>query len=172
VAGIDDKEKAPTVITYDPTGKPSSWGYGLNPDDKPVKWFKVLLVDDSDKPHYLVDCEELTKVRRLMRDLNKERVEVIGDYLRCLWSYSLACIRRAVGNSLVESHRFTFVITMPAIWPAYARNRMREAVMLAGMLDKRAAGESSLHFIQEPEAAALATISDMSDRTDLQVSYK
>jgi molecular chaperone DnaK (HSP70) len=132
----------------------------------------LLLIDDVDKPHYVVDCQELTKVRQLLRDLNKEPVEVIGDYLRCLWSYSLACIQRAVGKSLVESHRFAFVITVPAIWPAYARNRMREAVMLAGMLDKRAAGESSLNFVSEPEAAALATISDMSDRADLQVSYK
>ena len=53
--------------------------------------------------------------------------------------------------------------------PAYAQARMREAVTLAGILDERDAGETVLNFINEPEAAALATLEDMASRPDIKV---
>lgn len=46
---------------------------------------------------------------------------------------------------------------------------MREAVERAGMLGKRIAGETQLSFISEPEAAALATLSEMDGRADVKV---
>lgn len=65
--------------------------------------------------------------------------------------------------------KFHIVITLPAIWPDYARNRMREAAEQAGMLSARVAGETTLSFISEPKAAALATLSDMEGRCDIMV---
>lgn len=37
-------------------------------------------------------------------------------------------------------------MTLPAIWPAYAQGRMREAARQAGMLADRIAGETKLSF--------------------------
>lgn len=66
-----------------------------------------------------------------------------------------------MGSLLVDASRFKIVATLPAIWPAYAQNRMYEAIEKAGILKDRIAGSTSLEFISEPEAAALATIKDM-----------
>ncbi|KAJ2973178.1 hypothetical protein NQ176_g6757 [Zarea fungicola] len=44
---------------------------------------------------------------------------------------------------------------------------MKKAAELAGLLDERQAGPTMLMFISEPEAAALATLSEMKDRPDI-----
>jgi molecular chaperone DnaK (HSP70) len=61
------------------------------------------------------------------------------------------------------------VITLPAIWPHYAQARMRKAARDAGILDDHVAGPTTLRFISEPEAAAIATLQDMTDRPDIKV---
>ncbi|TID04775.1 hypothetical protein CH35J_003145 [Colletotrichum higginsianum] len=48
-----------------------------------------------------------------------------------------------------------------AIWPDYAKARMRNAAEHAGITQHRPAGKTSLTFISEPEAAALATTKDV-----------
>ncbi|KAK4237432.1 hypothetical protein C8A03DRAFT_34593 [Achaetomium macrosporum] len=45
---------------------------------------------------------------------------------------------------------------------------MKEVASEAGILTKRVAGETQLNFISEPEAAALATLSDMEGRCDIK----
>lgn len=105
-----------------------------------------------------------------MKRLNNHAIEVISDYLRELWKYTLDCIERAEGASIVELSTFKVIVTLPAIWPAYAQIRMREAIQKAGILNFRNAPDTTLEFISEPEAAALATLQDMSDRADMRVS--
>lgn len=96
-------------------------------------------------------------------------MEVISDYLRELWNYTLGCIERAEGASIVELSAFKVIVTLPAIWPAYAQFRMKEAIQKAGILSLRNAADTTVEFISEPEAAALATLRDMSDRADMRV---
>lgn len=60
-------------------------------------------------------------------------------------------------------------VTVPAIWPHYAQNRMKEAMAAAGILGKRSCGKTAVRFVSEPEAAAFATISDLSARPNLRV---
>lgn len=100
---------------------------------------------------------------------NRHTVEVIADYLRELWRFGLKDIQHAVGESRLSSTKLELVVTLPAIWPLYARLRMREAVDLAGILKFREAGPTGLSFISKPEAAALATVEDFAGRIDLKV---
>ena len=72
---------------------------------------------------------------------------------------------------MVEQSRLHVIITMPAIWPAYAQSRMRASVRASGILDSRLAGATALRFITEPEAAALATLKDVAKRSTIQVQY-
>lgn len=46
---------------------------------------------------------------------------------------------------------------------------MKEAAKLSGIVDERDCGETVLRFISEPEAAALATIKDLSKRSTIKV---
>lgn len=165
-----DKEKAPSIISYGAEGQVSTWGYGFSPPEEPVKWFKLLLLDEGDLPDELQNSHEIMNAKKILKKLNKEPVEVIGDYIGRLWSHSYDEIQKSMGRQFLESCNLKIVATLPAIWPPYAQVRMREAIQLAGMLRKRPAGVPTLSFISEPEAAALASIYDIVDRDDIEVS--
>lgn len=165
-----DKEKAPTAIVYDENNEDvSSWGFSVPLTALPLKWFKLCLLDEGDLPAHVRDCSQIKAARSLLTDLNKHVTEVIADYLRELWAHALENIVHEVGHGFLEATKIQLVFTIPAIWPAYAQVRMKRAIECAGLLDPRPAGETTLMFINEPEAAALATVADMSGRADLHV---
>jgi hypothetical protein len=64
------------------------------------------------------------------------------------------------------------VVTLPAIWPHYVRSRMTEALGHAGLLEITRAGQTTLTFISEPEAAALTCLKENADRFNVRVSAK
>lgn len=90
--------------------------------------------------------------------MGKTATEVIADYLHGFWGHILDTIERARSKTVLEALTFHVVITVPAIWPDYAREAMREAARSAGIMDERPAGLTTLAFAPEPEAAALATL--------------
>ncbi|KAK4154993.1 hypothetical protein C8A00DRAFT_13902 [Chaetomidium leptoderma] len=162
-----DEEKTPTAISFGSKRK-VSWGYSIPLDAKQARWFKLLLIDDKDLPADVRKSTKIKEARAYLKKHNKTPIAVIADFLRLLWNHCNQRITETVSRNLVNYSKFHIVITLPAIWPDYARGRMREAVGQAGMLGERVAGETTLSFISEPEAAALATLSDMEDRRDIE----
>lgn len=51
------------------------------------------------------------------------------------------------------------VLTVPAIWPEYARKKMLQGAQNAGICDDTIAGKTQVALVAEPEAAAIATLS-------------
>jgi len=94
----------------------------------------------------------------MLAETKKSATDVIADYLGGLWKHILATIQRARSKSVIDALAFHVVITVPAIWPDYARMAMTEAATKAGILNVRPAGLTKLTFAPEPEAAALATL--------------
>ncbi|KAL7936288.1 hypothetical protein V8C35DRAFT_333334 [Trichoderma chlorosporum] len=164
-----DKEKVSTSISYPEGGEPPLWGYAAPVGASTLKWFKLCIIDTEDIPGYLRDSSHLEIAKANLARLSTHVVEVVSDYLRELWKYTLSCIERAEGASIMDLSAFKVVVTLPAIWPAYAQIRMKEAIAKAGILDLRDAPDTTLQFISEPEAAALATLQDMSDRADMNI---
>ncbi|KAH6632067.1 hypothetical protein F5144DRAFT_612594 [Chaetomium tenue] len=158
--------ESPNRHSFGPKGK-TSWGYNIPFDAEQGKWFKLLLIDDKDLPEDVRKSTKIKEARTYLKKHNKTPVAVIAGFLRLLWNHCNQRITETVSRSLVNYSKFHIVITLPAIWPDYARNRMREAAEQAGMLAARVAGETTLSFISEPEAAALATLSDMEGRCDI-----
>ncbi|KAK4103458.1 actin-like ATPase domain-containing protein [Parathielavia hyrcaniae] len=148
-----DEEKTPSAISFGTNNK-VSWGYNISLYAEQVKWFKLLLIDDKDLPDDVKDSVKIKEARAYLKKHNKSANERITE---------------TVSRNLVNYSKFHIVITIPAIWPEYARVRMRNAASDAGMLGKRIAGDTELSFISEPEAAALATLSDMQGRSDLKI---
>ncbi|PNY28423.1 Uncharacterized protein TCAP_01645 [Tolypocladium capitatum] len=175
-----DKEKVPTALMYRKEDQPPFWGYDIPSDEIPLKWVKLLLLDDKDLPEHVRNSNHIKSAKSRLKQTNKHPVEAIGDYMREFWKHGYKDIARSVGKSRVATSRFELVVTLPAIWPSYARMRLRKAIELAGLLDARSAGETTLSFISEPEAAALATMHDFSHRADFEacggtvdiISYK
>ncbi|KAL2873752.1 hypothetical protein SGCOL_011067 [Colletotrichum sp. CLE4] len=166
-----DKEKVPSCILFRGKRGNPFWGYAIPSDGKqePLKWFKLLLVDERDLPENVRDSSQIATARRLARRANKDPVEIIAGYLQHLWNHTIECIISTVGDGMVKMCQFQVVITLPAIWPDYAKARMRRAAEDAGLLKSRPAGETSLSFISEPEAAALATMKDLSKMPTAEV---
>ncbi|KEZ45567.1 hypothetical protein SAPIO_CDS1903 [Scedosporium apiospermum] len=151
-----EEGKVPTELFYE-DGK-TMWGFEVPRDGDPVRWFKLLLLKSEDIPSDLVESEFLIRARKMLRENGKTAVDLIADYLRCIWAHAMASIEKARGKSVVDAYQFRVVITVPAIWKGYARQGMKDAARQAGILDYRAGGETELVFAPEPEAAALATL--------------
>ncbi|RFN53030.1 hypothetical protein FIE12Z_2613 [Fusarium flagelliforme] len=162
-----DVEKAPTQLLYSTTSD-TSWGYSIPVDKDAIKWFKLLLLDEQDISTEMSDSSQLQHTKNLLRVLEKDPVDVVGCFLRKIWNHAIDSIRRSVGLELLQKSRFHVVITLPAMWPPYAQQRMKQAARSSGILDARRCGETTLRFISEPEAAALATIKDLSKRSTMK----
>ncbi|CAG7557355.1 unnamed protein product [Fusarium equiseti] len=163
-----DVEKAPTQLLYS-SERDTSWGYSIPADEDALQWFKLLLLDEGDIPADVSNSSQLQHARKLLGDLKKDPVDVIGCFLRKIWNHTVDSIRRSIGSELLQKSRFYVVITLPAIWPPYAQQRMKQAARTSGILDARPCGDTTLRFISEPEAAALATIKDLSKRSTMKV---
>ncbi|KAF5714917.1 Hsp70 chaperone protein [Fusarium globosum] len=163
-----DVEKAPTQLFYDEKAQGVKWGYGIPSENEPLKWFKLLLLEPKDIPVEVAASTQLQEARRLQNKVMKDPIEIIATFLRNLWDHTTESIKRTLGADLVRRCKLQVVITLPAIWPPYAQQRMKQAAQRSGILDARSAGATSLHFISEPEAAALATIKDLSKRSTIK----
>lgn len=136
------------------------WGYAIPPDADPIRWFKLLLLREEDLASEFRESEFILRGRKLLKEINKSATEVVGDYLGALWKHVLETIYKARSKYVIDAMAFHVVITVPAIWKDYARQAMEEAASKAGILTPRAAGPTTLAFVPEPEAAALATLGE------------
>ncbi|KAL4924494.1 Hsp70 family protein [Aspergillus undulatus] len=136
-----EEGKAPTELLYD-EGK-TMWGYNIPGGADTVRGFKLLLLRDEDLTEDVKSSEFYLRARKMLRDTGKTV---------------------ALGDFVVDGLRFHVVITVPAIWKPYARQGMKDAAKSAGMLNPRKAGETTLSFVPEPEAAALSTLCERGRR--------
>ncbi|RSL67500.1 hypothetical protein CEP54_003231 [Fusarium duplospermum] len=162
-----DKEKAPTQLLYS-SNSDATWGYSIPADKDALKWFKLLLLKRGDIPADIATSGQLANARRLQETTGKQPVDIIACFLRKLWSHAIESIKRSIGAELLNKSKFHVVITLPAIWPPYAQRHMKQAAGLSGILDARSCGATTLRFVSEPEAAALATIQDLSKRSTIK----
>ncbi|KAF5617449.1 Hsp70 chaperone protein [Fusarium sp. NRRL 52700] len=162
-----DLEKVPTQLLYE-DDEVASWGYSIPGDEIGLKWFKLLLLEDSDITTEMSNSSQVREARKFLKETNDDAVDVVANFLRELWGHAMDSIIRKFGDELVGQSRFHVVVTLPAIWPPYAQQRMKQAAKMSGILDKRLCGETTLHFVSEPEAAALATVEDLSKRSTIK----
>lgn len=151
-----EEGKAPTELFFE--DDKVFWGYEVPPDSDPVRWFKLLFLKDEDLAPELRASEFILRGRKMMRENDTTAVDLVADYLREFWKHVVREITKDRGHIVVDALRFHVVVTLPAIWKGYARRGMQDAVRKAGILDERDAGDTTLSFAPEPEAAALFTL--------------
>jgi hypothetical protein len=162
----DNRAKVPTRIHYT-AGGGNQCGYEIPNGVDPLKWFKLLLMKEEDIPQYLHDSGHIKKIDEARAQLAKERkdvVQVIADYLRFLWNNTIAAIEKSETRAVVDSTPYVVVLTFPALWETDATQKMQDAAKQAGILDPRrrtTVAATTLHTVEEPEAAALATYADL-----------
>jgi hypothetical protein len=158
-----DQKKCPTRIHFNPRSSEVTWGHAIADAQEPLKWFKLLLIDKKDLSKDIADSVHIGEARNRLRAAKKTAEEVTAEYLKVLWKHTLTSIRKQVGRKVIDMCQFRLVLTLPAIWPHYAQVKMEEAAKAAGILHKRDADieATTLAFVSEPEAAALATLHKM-----------
>ncbi|KAI0808583.1 hypothetical protein GGR55DRAFT_198555 [Xylaria sp. FL0064] len=169
--GNSDSQKVPTKVHYNENGE-LSWGFRAPGSINTVEWFKLLLLNDEDLQTHLRGSPHLHDAQSMMLRLRKSAVQLTGDYLKVLWNHALGQIINAKGQTLIDGMPINVILTVPAVWTDYARGRMREAASLAGILKDRGIpgiGQTTLSFVSEPEAAAIATVPELENRGDLRV---
>ncbi|KAM0543978.1 hypothetical protein ACHAPJ_012073 [Fusarium lateritium] len=155
--------QVPTLYDID-SGK---WGYEITPDMKPMKWFKLLLLNDEDiakeEIHKATQLQEAKTI--LSNSRNTTAVQIVGFYLKKVWNHTYAALDSMLD---IDNLPLRVAVTIPAIWPAYAQSAMREAAKIAGIMDCRDIGETTLTLVQEPEAAALACLFQRNSSPEIQ----
>ncbi|KAK7748771.1 hypothetical protein SLS53_000795 [Cytospora paraplurivora] len=168
VDGNADDPKTPSAIKFKRNG--IDWGIKANNIPTALRWFKLLLVNEDDLPADVRASAQLKELRQQVKAIHKSAVDVAAEYLGSIWTHCLEKMKTAEGKETVDTSRFHVVITLPAIWPNYARERMRQVVDKAGVLrQRRGVGKTTIDFIFEPEAAALAALSGVDGRHNIKI---
>ncbi|KAM5357311.1 hypothetical protein ACJZ2D_016397 [Fusarium nematophilum] len=160
--GYNDPVQVPTLLDLES----GAWGYEVAPSMKPIKWFKLLLLKEDDIPRADIrDWPHVRDARRQLLARHETPVSVVGKFLRKIWEHALQELRTKM---TVDGLPFKVAITVPAIWPPYAEKAMREAAKIAGILDERDIGETTLELVQEPEAAGLSILHERKNSPEIQ----
>ena len=171
-----DDEKCPSSISYDESGKVTCWGFHtINDTGTRFKNFKLLLSRETRNDP---KNEPLVRELAALKALDKTPVDVVADYLRCLWKHTLDTINSTSKKETrlaIEMSPFKVVLTVPAIWDHAAQDLTQRAAKKAGILEKRPGKgkkRTTMDMVSEPEAAALAFFSDpnLKDQIELKAS--
>lgn len=141
----------------------------MTPGKDSLRWFKLLLLEERDVDPQIYECAEFQEARQARDASGKSAVEIVSKYLQLLWGHAIKSIEKSVGHSLLAKCRFNVIITLPAIWPHYAQQRMEQAAEMADILKERSCGTTLVRFVSEPEAAALSTLSDQGNKSTVEV---
>lgn len=152
-------EKVPSLISYK-NGHPHKWGFGAEMEDTRLSCVKLLL--EPDKTYFKEPLKvTIAEINSILQDIEKTAEEVVRDYLSHLWEYSKSYIRKTYPE-FETIYKLTVILTVPAIWSQEAKKSTLKAAMDAGIKDVK--------LRSEPEAAALATLTELHNNQDpLQV---
>ncbi|KIK14724.1 hypothetical protein PISMIDRAFT_687741 [Pisolithus microcarpus 441] len=149
--------KVPTCLLYDEHGQVIAWGLEAK-NASPMlgtyrcEWFKLFL-----EPRALRD-ESAIDPRLPKLPPGKTAINLIVDFLSCLWEYAKEEITREIG-SVADLNTADVILTCPAAWDAKGCDLMRGAAIDAGLVQSAHAGDTNwrerLQIITEPEAAAV-----------------
>ncbi|KAI1044587.1 hypothetical protein LB505_010376 [Fusarium chuoi] len=118
-----------------------------------IEWFKLSLLHRDDLPSDVRNSrkfEELTKAREA---INVTAVNATARYLGEIWQVFLGELQKDIRHPDIQVS-----VTVPVLWPLYARQAMEEALNRAGILNENVV--LAPKFLIEPEVAALAFFSN------------
>jgi hypothetical protein len=138
------------------------WGYHVEPGMECHSWTKLLLEKDTkitkfDDPN--LEKLAITANQGIMKlPPGKTATEVVGDYLRGVYNFIIGELERRTTAAVIEITPLEFWLTVPATWSDQAKKATRDAAKMAGFGIRPS---DTIYMITEPEAAAVAALSDL-----------
>ncbi|KAJ5708930.1 hypothetical protein N7493_010264 [Penicillium malachiteum] len=161
----DEVCKTPSRIAYkceNPSlSEEAAWGYQVEPKMKSYSWMKLLL--DSQRPNSLTnDTWDTTNGDGLMRipPFKSEARDVCADYLREIYKHIIIILEKRHTPEVLKVTPLDFWFTIPAIWSDKAKEDTLNVAIDAGFKSR---STDDITIITEPEAAAIATLTTLSD---------
>ncbi|CAG7995699.1 unnamed protein product [Penicillium salamii] len=141
----------------------------VGPRMKSYTWTKLLLDRDSAMRNWSADVDiiEGNGVLKLP-DFKHEAREVCADFLRGVYTYTMDYLKQRLGPPIMQVTPLEFWFTVPAIWSDKAKEETMRVATSAGFGSRT---QDKISMITEPEAAAVATLSTLSD-DDLGLKVK
>jgi hypothetical protein len=90
--------------------------------------------------------------------VRKDADKLVTDYFAGLLGHLNYTLREKLGDGVVKSTPFEFVVTVPAIWSDLAKDKTRQACARGIQRVMPGKGLAPVHLISEPEAAAIYAI--------------
>ncbi|KAI9308397.1 hypothetical protein BJ944DRAFT_260306 [Cunninghamella echinulata] len=140
--------KVPTMSLYDPsTLKIVHWGSAVRAECNRNNNKREYIMLQQFKLFLDESLNEVLKVPEGFK-----AVEIIADYLREFHAHVAQEMRKGFAHQF--EGRYRYCLTVPAMWTDRAKQIMREASILAGIINKDD-HHDRLMLISEPEAAAI-----------------
>jgi molecular chaperone DnaK (HSP70) len=138
----------------------NQWGYRATPPMVMCSWTKLLL-DASTRPAANDDFRLMSQTNesRLRLPSHRDAQGVAADFLRELYVHLESRVVKNLGKKIFDSTPMDVWLTVPAVWSDQAQSATKNAAKEAGF---GARPGDTISVISEPEAAAVAHLSNMS----------
>ena len=169
-AGNTATEKTPSILAYDDDFVQAvAWGAQVDDHHQNrFAHFKLLLHQPTSSEAAFF--EDLTSqiqgspVRNAQLPPGKEVVDLVADYFHSLYEYLQQVLKHQYGDKFLANQRFTYVITVPALWNDGSKALTLQAANQGGF-------KENVTLVTEPEAAALYCAT-LCEEVDLQLGSK
>jgi hypothetical protein len=155
--------KTPTRIAYareNPQIQRNKWGFEVYPKLISYSWTKLLL--DKNAAVGVHDDPSLSKMAgsgMLKLPAFRQAAGVCEDFLHEVYTFVSSKLRQQMTSSTFDTTPMECWITLPAIWSDEAKHATLNAARRAGFGSRTG---DEVFTIAEPEAAAIATLSESS----------
>ena len=159
----DTLEKIPSKIAYASENdiEVDQWGCEPGPALKSYTWTKLRLDENAAITEF--DHPRLSKIGSGLLELpaDKDAERVAADYLGHMYTYIVEKLTRVLSKEILAITPIEFWLTVPASWQEEANDATRNAAITAGFESR---GDDKLFMITEPEAAAIAILSNGTEK--------
>ncbi|KXS95922.1 hypothetical protein AC578_5199 [Pseudocercospora eumusae] len=154
--------KTPSRIAYgvDNGRASNACGFEVLPRMKSYAWMKLLLDPEQATRFDDASLYESEGAGVLSRPFNKSTVELCADFLAEIAGFAYKSLAKRLSPEVLKATPIDFWFTVPAVWSDRAKfDTLRAAQKAARLAKIQCHQDSQVFLIREPEAAAIATLS-------------
>lgn len=108
------------------------WGYEVMPSETRITCIKLFLESGQELPEFVSRQAIATELQKHSRTV----VAAVADFLHKVHEHTLATLTLRWGDGFIHSTKIEYVLTCPAIWSDYAKDRTLQAAKQAGLTGK------------------------------------
>lgn len=169
--GADYAWKTPSRIAYGTENgtRQDTWGYSVKPSAKAYTWMKLLLQPEQASKHDDPSLHTSEGGGVLRTPPGKSAVDVCADYLGNIAVFAHDVLKQTCSPETLAVTPLEFWVTVPAVWNDKAKADTLRAAEKASRKAKVFRDTTvSTFLIPEPQAAAVAAISSITQGGSLQ----